>query len=398
MNKPWISIIGVNQDDISTLSKLATKALTESDIILGAERHIKFFKYYKERCHKLPMPLEKTIQILKRNKGKKFVLLVSGNAFWFGLGNLISHHFNRNDWQCFQAPSSFSLACAEMGWNMEHVLYFGLHAKKNESIRPFIAPGVKFIILVKDGSSVKKLTEYFISIGFGESKFTVFESLGYKNFRKRNIIAKKNIIEKFNHPVCLAIETLGRGLVVPKNSGKPDNFFENDGQLTKQYIRSITLSSLSPKPFENLWDLGAGSGSVAIEWLLSDKTVKAIAVEKNEKRSKFIERNCEKFGIDRIDIHNDEVKNVFRKLEKPNAIFIGGGLDENLFKKIWNYIPKNTRIVVNSVTIETEACMIKLFNIYGGSLKKIELSDIKLIGKKHSWSRNYPIVQWKIIK
>ena len=398
MNKPWISIIGINQDDVSVCSKLATKALSESDIIIGAERHIKQFKYYKERSQNLPIPLEKTIQILKRNRGKKIVLLVSGNAFWFGLGNLISNHFNREDWQCFQSPSTFSLASAEMGWNMENVLFFGLHAKKNQLIRPFVAPGVRLIILLKDGSSVKELTEYFSNIGFGESKFTIFESLGYKSFRKRSIIAKKNSIKKINHPVCVAIETKGNGLVIPKNSGKPDKFFENDGQLTKQYVRSITISSLAPKPFEHLWDLGAGSGSIALEWLLSDKTTVASAVEKNKKRTKFIGRNCEKFGIDRINIINDDIKNIFKKLKKPNAIFIGGGLDKSLFEKIWNFIPKKTRIVVNSVTIETESCMTNLFNIYGGSLMRIELSDIKMIGNKHSWSRNYPIVQWKIEK
>jgi len=398
MNKAWISIIGINQDDIDALSKLATKALFESDIILGAERHIKLFRHYKEKSHNLPIPLEKIIKILKRNRGKKIVLLVSGNAFWFGLGNLISNHFDREDWQCFQSPSTFSLASAEMGWNMEKVLYFGLHAKKNEIIRPYIAPGVKFIILVKNGNSVKELTDYFSTIGFGESKFTIFESLGYRSFKKRNTIAKKNSFKKLYHPVCVAIETLGHGCVIPKSSGKPDKFFENDGQLTKQYVRAITVSSLSPKPFEHLWDLGAGSGSIAIEWLLSDKTTVASAVEINKKRANFINRNCEKFGINRIKILNDDIKNIFKKLEKPNAIFIGGGLNKSLFEKIWNFIPQKTRIVVNSVTIETESCMTNLFNIYGGSLKRIELSDIKIIGKKHSWSKNYPIVQWKIIK
>ncbi len=398
MNKPWITIIGINQDDIGTFNKLAIKALSESVTILGVERHIKILQHHKEKCRKLPMPIEKTILFLKKNRGKKIVLLVSGNAFWHGLGNLISIEFRRDEWHCFQAPSSFSLASAEMGWNMEKVLFFGLHAKKNEIIRQFIAPEVKFIILLKDGKSVKKLTDYFTINGFGESKFTILESLGYENFRKRNIIAKKNKITKINHPVCVAIETKGDGLVIPKNSGKPDQFFENDGQFTKQNIRAITMSALSPKPFEHLWDLGSGSGSISIEWLLSDKTTMASAVEKNKNRSKFIERNCEKFGIDRINILNDDMNKVYRKLKKPDAIFIGGGFDETFFNKVWNYIPKNTRIVVNSVTIETESCITNLFNTYGGSLTRIEISDIKTIGKRHSWSRNYPIVQWKIIK
>ena len=344
------------------------------------------------------MPLEKTIQKLKINRGKKIVLLVSGNAFWYGLGTIISKHFNREEWQCFQASSTFSLASAEMGWGMEDVLFFGLHAKKNQVIRTFIAPGVRFIILLKEGKSVKKLSDYFTLNGFGESEFTIFESLGYKSFKKRKTIAKKNTFKNIKHPVCVAVETKGEGLVIPKNSGIPDSLFVSDGQMTKQYIRSITLSALSPKPFEHLWDLGSGCGSIAIEWLLSEKTTTASAVEKNNKRTNFIVKNSEKFGIDRIKIYNNDISSIFKKLNKPNVIFIGGGLNEKLFVKIWNYIPNDTRIVANSVTIETESCITKLFNKYGGSLTKIELSNIKSIGSKHSWSNNYPIIQWKITK
>ena len=398
MNKPWITIIGINYDDTSTLNKFAIKALNESELIFGAKRHLKTVKEFKAKYSILIIPLEKTIQELKKNKGKKIVLLVSGNAFWYGLGSLISKHFKRKDWQCIQAPSTFSLASSEMGWSMENILFFGLHAKNYETLRPFMAPKVKFIILLRHGESVKKLTKFFTANGFGDSEFTILESLGYKNFKKRRTTAKSNNIRNISHPVCVAVETMGKGLIIPKNTGKPDKIFLNDGQLTKQYVRSITLSSLSPTPFEHLWDLGAGSGSIAVEWLLSEKTATVTAVEKNKKRIKFINQNCKKFGIDRICILNNDFEKVFKKLRKPDAIFIGGGLNEKLFKKIWNFIPVNTRIVVNSVTIETESCITNLYKQFGGSLLKIELSDLKSIGKSHVWSNNYPIVQWKVIK
>ena len=398
MYKPWITIIGINQDDISTLNKLALKALFEAEIIFGAKRHLNLFNNFKKKCKILPVPIKKTFQKLKNNQGKKIVILVSGNAFWFGLGSLISRQFNRDEWQCFQAPSSFSLASAEMGWRMEDVMFFGLHAKKLEVIRASIAPNIKFIILLRDGNSVKKLTNFFTENGFGDSKFTIFESLGYKNFKKKNTVAKNNNFINLKHPLCVAIETRGNGLVIPSNSGIPDLFFANDGQITKQYIRSITLSALSPMPYKHLWDLGSGSGSIAVEWLLSEKTTTVSAVEKNKKRVDFITANCDKFGLDRMSIFTGDIDKVFKKLKKPDVIFIGGGLNEKLFKKIWNFIPKNTRIVVNGVTIETESCITNLFNNFGGSLKKIELSDIKPVGRTNVWSNKYPIVQWKIIK
>ena len=324
--------------------------------------------------------------------------MVSGNAFWFGLGSLIANKFKREEWQCFQAPSTFSLASAEMGWSIENVLCVGLHAKANETIRPCMAPEVKFIILLRDGKSVKNLTKFFTEQGFGDSEFTIFELLGYEQFKKRITLAKSNNIKKIAHPVCVAIKTKGNGLVLPKSSGKPDHFFLNDGQITKQYMRSITLSALSPTPYEHLWDLGSGSGSIAIEWLLSDKTTTATAVEKNKNRVKIIKKNCEKFGIDRLTILDVDFITILKKLRKPNAVFIGGGLNENIFKEIWNLVSANTRIIVNSVTIETESCITQLRNHYGGSLYKVELSNFKAIGKKHVWSSNYPIVQWKVVK
>ena len=290
MNKPWITIIGINHDDISTLNKLALKALFEAEIIFGAKRHLNLFNNFKKKCKILPVPIKKTFQKLKNNQGKKIVILVSGNAFWFGLGSLISRQFNRDEWQCFQAPSSFSLASAEMGWRMEDVMFFGLHAKKLEVIRASIAPNIKFIILLRDGNSVKKLTNFFTENGFGDSKFTIFESLGYKNFKKKNTVAKNNNFINLKHPLCVAIETRGNGLVIPSNSGIPDLFFANDGQITKQYIRSITLSALSPMPYKHLWDLGSGSGSIAVEWLLSEKTTTVSAVEKNKKRIKLAKK------------------------------------------------------------------------------------------------------------
>ena len=398
MNKPWITIIGINQDDISTLNKLALKALSESEIIIGADRHIKKFELYKKKIHKWPNPFEKLISDLKKNKGKKTVLLVSGNAFWFGLGTRIAIEFSREEWQCFQAPSSFSLACAEMGWNMENILFFGLHAKKYEVLRTYLAPKVKFIILLKNGESVKSLGNFFTKLGFGESDFTIFESLGHEEYKKTETIAKESNIKNIRHPACVAIDTKGYGEVIPKSSGKPDYFFQNDGQITKQYIRSITISALSPKPYEHLWDLGAGAGSVSIEWLLSDKTTVATAVEMDKKRVRLIKKNCTLMGISRLNILNNDINKVILKLKKPDVVFIGGGFNEKIFKKIWNFVPKNTRIIVNSVTIETESCITKLSNIYGGQLLKIELSNTKKIGKNNVWSNNYPIVQWKVIK
>ena len=345
-----------------------------------------------------PSPFNKTIPFIKRKRGKKIILLVSGNAFWYGFGKTVALEFPKNEWKCFQSPSTFSLASAEMGWGVEEVICIGLHTNKEESIKPFLAPKVRFLVLLKDGNSVRKLTDYFTINGFGESEFTILESLGYKNFNKRQVIANKNYLVNIRHPVCVAIETKGNGNVVPKNSGKPDFLFINDGQITKQFMRSITLSALSPSPHEHLWDLGAGSGSISIEWLLCDLTTTASAVEIDKKRIKNIKENCKTFGLKRLEIYQSDINKTLLKLKQPNAVFIGGGFNEKLFRKIWTMVSKNVRIVINSVTVDTQSTVTKLYLKFGGELNKFEFSQTKKVGSSSVWLNKYPVVQWKVVK
>ena len=392
--KPWLTIIGVNGDANDTLPQKAIQSIKYAELVMGAERHIKNITTISNKTFLWPSPFEKGITELLKFRGKKVVVLVSGNPFWFGAGNKIIEKLDNSEWICFQSPSTFSIVASRMGWAIQDTLCFGLHAVPFESICRYLAPNVKMILLLKDGENVLKLAEWLTLKNFGRSDFVVMESLGFKNEKIRRTIASEIDFIDINHPVSVAISILGNGETIPLSSGKPDNLFKNDGQITKQPIRALTMSALAPKPFEHLWDIGSGSGSIAIEWLLSHNTNTASAVEFKSIRVEQIKLNATKLGLNNLIVYEDKIENILEKLSKPDVVFIGGGLTVNLLKDVWNIIPKNTRLVVNSVTLETGSILINAHKKYGGELYKFEVSKVGNLGKNRAWSKSYPIIQW----
>ena len=212
-------------------------------------------------------------------RGQKTVVLASGDPFWFGAGTVLASRLNANEWQAFPGSSTFSLAANRLGWALERSLCFGLHATPNSKLRPHLASKRQIITLLRDGDAVADLASYLTDMGFGASQLSVFEALGGPNETQTDLRADALTEETFKHPVCVAATIQGSGKVIPATSGIPDDLFENDGQMTKRPVRALTLSALAPQPFEHLWDIGGGSGSIAIEWLLSHSTLTATSIE-----------------------------------------------------------------------------------------------------------------------
>ena len=256
----------------------------------------------------------------------------------------------------------------------------------------------KLMVTVRDGESVNSLNDYLIETGFGDSELWVLESLGSASQNVTKTLAKEKINREFQHPLMVGIKVLGSGKTLSQASGLTDDWFTNDGQITKQPVRALTLSALAPQKGEHLWDLGSGSGSIAIEWLLSDPSMKATAVEKNSIRAENINLNAAKLGVDWIEVIESEIMDALNKLDRPDAVFIGGGFSAELFEKIWEIIPAGTRLVVNGVTIETDRLIIECAENFGGQLLRFEYSQPKQIGGKSSWKASYPITQWVVTR
>jgi precorrin-6Y C5,15-methyltransferase (decarboxylating) len=197
------------------------------------------------------------------------------------------------------------------------------------------------------------------------------------------------------HPVAVAIAVAGPGRILPAAAGRDDDWFAHDGQITKRPVRALTLSALAPRPGETLWDIGAGSGSIAIEWLLADPANRATAFEADPRRAARVRSNAAALGVDRLRVIEGRAPDALAGHSPPDAIFVGGGLSDALLRWLREHLHAGTRLVANAVTLESETLLGQWQRDTGGELLRIELADAAPLGTRRAWRAHYPIVQWR---
>lgn len=362
-------------------------------MVIGAPRHLALLGV---KGAEWPVPFSLAPVLARR--GRPTAVLASGDPFWFGAGGALASQLAPEEWRAFPAPSSFSLAAAALGWRLEEVLCLGLHAAPLTRLRPVLARGQRLLVTLRDGAAVGELAAYLTAQGFGPSELTVFESLGGPRQRVRSFTAETLDKGQFSAPVTAAI--LARGAPgLPRASGLPDELFAHDGQITKRPIRALTLSALAPHPGEVLWDIGTGSGSVSIEFLLAAPGSSAHALEADPTRAARARANAEAFGLThRYHLTEARAPEGLAALPPPDAVFIGGGASLALIDALWPLLPPGARLVANAVTLENEALFAAASATYGGTLLRIELAEAQPLGQKRGWQAQRPIVQWSVVK
>jgi precorrin-6B C5,15-methyltransferase / cobalt-precorrin-6B C5,C15-methyltransferase len=388
---PWLTIIGLGEDGPAGLSPASREALDRAEVIFGGPRHLALAGV-KGQPWGVPFDISPVLAM----RGRRVVVLASGDPFWFGAGGSLVGHLTPGEWMAHPAPSTFSLAASRLGWRLEEALCIGLHAAPLTRLAPILGKGVRAICLLRDGAAVGELANYLAETGFGASNLSVMEALGGPRERIRQTTAQGMDLADVTAPVAVAIEAGGKGL--PRASGLPDDLFDHDGQITKRPVRALTLSALAPRAGEVLWDIGAGSGSVGIEWLLAG-AAHCHAVEVNPIRAIRAAANAAKFGLGhRYTLHKGHAPEGLTPLPPPDAVFIGGGASEAMLSAIWASIPVGTRLVANAVTLETEALLLAWSAMHGGDLLRIELADAAPLGGKRGWRSALPIVQWSVVR
>jgi len=377
------------------MTPASLKALQSAEFVMGAARHLSLLPEIDAELITWPVPFADGIAQLLELRGKRVVALASGDPFWFGAGSVFARHLQPDEWTSIAGPATFSLAAAQMGWPLENTLCLGLHAAPLSRLRAHLSTGQKCIVLLRDGAALQELSTYISDNGFGDSDLTVLEALGGP---RQRVTAFDQLAEAVQHPVCVAIDIKGSGPAISKASGKDDALFANDGQITKRPIRALTLSALAPKFGEHLWDLGTGSGSIAIEWLLSHPSVTATAVEANSERAARAAHNAMTLGVERLDVITAKSIDVLDDLPAPDVVFVGGGLTQELLDALWNIMPVGCRFVTNAVTLESEVIVAQAHAAKGGELMRIEIANSKPLGTKRGWSSAYPIVQWSVTR
>jgi precorrin-6B C5,15-methyltransferase / cobalt-precorrin-6B C5,C15-methyltransferase len=403
MTAPWLTLIGIGENGRDGLSSLALRLIEEALFVIGGERHLALIGKIKAETKIWPKPFEQGIEAILARRGKPTVVLASGDPFFFGVGATLSKHIPPEEMLTLPAPSAFSLTAAKLGWPMQDCTLLSLHGRPFERIAPHLQPNAKLIALTWDGETPLKLAGHLVEHGMGESLITVCEALGGPRERtlKKTAQAILETREIFDPLNTLGIEIIAsRGArIIPLASGLEDDLFEHDNQITKREIRAITLSSLAPRQGEVLWDIGAGSGSVSIEWMLRHPSNRAIAIEPRADRAARIARNALAFGVPELRIVEGSAPDALANLAPPDAIFIGGGgTDPAVIDTAWDRLPEGGRLVANAVTLETQADLMRRYTMLGGTLGKIEVSRADPVGPFHGWRASMPVIQWVIVK
>ncbi len=384
----------MGEDGRDGMAPSSQAALDAADIVMGPPRHLALVGDVRARAIEWPVPFADGLPMLMELRGQQVVLLASGDPFWFGAGSTITGELSDDEWLAMPGASTFSLAATRLGWPLETTLCQGLHAKPFTWLRQHLSPGARMIVLLRDGQAPAALAAYLTQLGFGDSQIHVLERLGGPHERRTDVTASA-CVDTFASPVCAAIRIAGDGEALPKVTGLPDETFGHDGQITKRPVRAITLSTLAPKAGEHLWDIGAGSGSIALEWLLAHPSTTATAIEANEARAKRITANAHALGVEnRLNVIEGAAPKALAGLGAPNAVFIGGGVSQALLEVLG--AQNGVRLVANVVTLEGEALLAQWHKKRGGDLMRIALAQANALGEKRGWKASYPVLQWSV--
>lgn len=383
--KPWLAIIGIGED--GALGAAAQAALDGAEAVFGGPRHLAL-----AGVDGTPWPIPFSIAPVLALRGRPVAVLVSGDPFWHGAGATLAAALPRAAWCALPAPGTFSLAAAALGWRIEDTLCLGLHAAPFERLRPLLAPGIRALCLLRDGAAPAALAQWLTGAGWGSSTLWILESLGGPRARIRSCTASDGA-PAAQAPVAVAIETHGApGL--SRASGLPDDLFDHAGQITKRPIRALTLSALAPRPGEHLWDVGAGSGSVSVEWLLAAPGSTATAIEPRPDRIAQIHANAARFGVaHRLTVIEGTAPDALPDGTPPSAVFLGGG-GPDIMDALWSALPAGVRFVANAVTLASEAALIAHHARHGGTLHRFSIAQAAPLGPGHGWDSARPITQW----
>ncbi|MBA8842987.1 precorrin-6Y C5,15-methyltransferase (decarboxylating) [Ochrobactrum sp. RH1CCR137] len=391
----WLTVIGIGEEGFDGLGKTALAAIASAKAIFGGRRHLDFLNdAIKAQRVAWPSPFDEAIGMIEAYRGQPVIVLASGDPMFFGVGATLSRHFSPEEMLVLPHPSSLSLAAARMGWPLQDVRTVSVHGRPFELLQPHILPGERILVLSNDGTTPAKAAAMLRGKGFGQSRMTVLEHIGGSKEHR-----VQDIAENWSQGRCadlnvLAIECIAapQANVFSPVAGLPDEAFENDGQLTKRDIRAVTLSRLQPLPRELLWDVGAGCGSIGIEWMRVHPSCRAIAIEASEQRQALIERNRAALGVPGLQLVRGEAPLALAGLEAPDAIFIGGGVtDDGVLEACWNALNPGGRLVANAVTLQSEMLLFHWREKYGGELTRLSVAQAGALGSFDIWRQALPV-------
>ncbi len=397
----WLSVIGIGEDGLAGLSAAARALIDAATLLVGGERHLALVPDAKAQRLAWRQPLAATLAEIEARRGAPVVVLASGDPLCYGVATTLARHFPAAEMTVLPQPSAFSLAAARLLWPLEDCVTLSLHGRPVEALRLHLAPGARILALTTDGDAPVQLAKLLLDAGWGPSTITVFAHMGGERERRIEATAETWPLGRIAALNTLAIECQAGPAARPLSrlAGLPDDAFEHDGQITKRETRAATLAALAPLPGELLWDVGAGCGSVAIEWLRSVRGVSAIAIERDAMRCATIARNAAALGVPGLRVVHGLAPAALADLPAPDAVFLGGGVaDAKLWDALWSALKPGGRLVANAVTLDGEAQLLRWQTQEGGDLVRIAVSHVEPVGSRRGWRPLRPVTQLALVK
>ncbi len=399
MTQPWLHIVGIGEDGMDGLTP-ATRAVVEAaEVILGGDRHHTLSANPTAERIAWPSPFDAMIDTIRSLKGRRAVVLVTGDPLWFSVGARIGKAIPPAEITYHPQLSAFQLAAARMGWSLADVETLTVHGRPVEQMIAFIQPDQRLLILTTGAETPAQIAKFLTDRGFGQSPMTVLAAMGGKEEQRFDGTAAtwSHIVPPFN---TLAVDCIAApdAALLPRVPGLPDDLFQSDGTMTKQEVRAVTVAKLMPMRGALLWDIGTGCGSVAIEWIRAARYARAIGIEPRADRRAMAAANALALGAPGLRIIDGEAPAVLEGLDKPDAIFIGGGLTSDVFPAAWAALRPLGRLVANAVTLESEAELFALHATHGGQLTKLSVQRAEPVGRLTGWKPHMTVTQWSLIK
>ncbi|MFI7063480.1 precorrin-6y C5,15-methyltransferase (decarboxylating) subunit CbiE [Kribbella sp. NPDC050124] len=391
-----VTVVGIGADGWEGLSPAAQSAVVAADVLMGSTRQLGLVPGDGFERVAWPSPLSEALPgLLSEYQGRRVCVLASGDPTFHGIGTTLTRLLGADAVRVIPHPSSVSLACARLGWPQDEVQVVSLVNQPVERLHPHLQPGRRLLILSRDAQTPAQVAELLTDRGFASSTFTVLEQLGGPAERIRTELSGD--VDALNVIGVLCQADAGAPLL-PTVPGLPDDAYESDGQLTKREVRAVTLSRLAPVPGQLLWDVGGGAGSIAIEWSRHHPTCRAIAIERDSDRAKRLERNAVSLGAS-VAVVLGKAPDALHGLETPDAIFIGGGATAaGMVEACWEALAPGGRLVLNGVTLETEALIARWYGELGGDLIRLDVQRASAVGTMTGWRPAMPVTIWSVTK
>ncbi|GAA2214025.1 precorrin-6y C5,15-methyltransferase (decarboxylating) subunit CbiE [Nonomuraea monospora] len=398
-----ITVVGIGADGWDGLPPTSRRALEAAGVVMGSPRQLELLpaSVGAERV-RWPSPLLPALPaLLERHTGREVCVLASGDPLFYGIGSTLVRLLGAADVRVLPHVSSLSLACARLGWPVEQVETVSLVGRPPETLNAAALPGRRLVVLGAGREAPSQVAALLTARGYGPSPMTALSDLGAATETARHGTA-----ETWAGPAASPLNVIAVECVASRDTeplglvpGLPDTAYEHDGQLTKREVRAVTLSRLAPRPGELLWDVGAGAGSIAVEWMRSHPACAAVAVESRPDRAAAIRRNADRLGVPSLRVVEGKAPAALDGLPEPDAVFVGGGVTApGLLDHCWTRLRPGGRLVVNAVTLESEALVGQWYGRLGGDLVRLAVQRASPVGGFTGWRPAMPVTVWSLTR